>query len=157
MTSVIFISFGLFLQTFADDKVVFGGEKIQTSCRTIGGPAQGQKCQFPFFFKGILRDGCVTENDPEVVLGAELLEMERLTKNCTNITIIEGDKMILQLLLVKNTLNTLYWSHNKNDSNPSTVLPRIMKFGRIRIPNKIHIFKNDEYEYYAEFKQELLL
>jgi len=65
MTSVIFISFGLFLQTFADDKVVFGGEKIQTSCRTIGGPAQGQKCQFPFFFKGILRDGCVTENDPE--------------------------------------------------------------------------------------------
>ena len=35
-----------------------------------------------------------------------------------------------------------------------TVLPRIMKFGRIRIPNIIHIFKNDEYEYeyYLEFK-----
>ena len=27
------------------------------------------------------------------------------------------------------------------------VLPRIMNFGQIRIPNNIHIFKNDEYEY----------
>ena len=35
------------------------------------------------------------------------------------------------------------------------VLPRIMNFGRIRIPNIIRIFKNDEYEYeyYLEFKK----
>ena len=35
------------------------------------------------------------------------------------------------------------------------VLPRIMNFGRIRIPNIIRIFKNDEYEYeyYSEFKK----
>jgi len=33
------------------------------------------------------------------------------------------------------------------------VLPRIMNFGRIRIPNNICIFKSDEYEYeyYSEF------
>ena len=36
-----------------------------------------------------------------------------------------------------------------------TVLPQIMNFGRIRIPNIIRIFKNDEYEYeyYSEFKK----
>ena len=38
--------------------------------------------------------------------------------------------------------------------NYTTVLPRIMNFGRIRIPNNIRIFKNDEYEYkyYSEFE-----
>ena len=34
-----------------------------------------------------------------------------------------------------------------------TVLPRIMNFGRIQIPNNIRIFKNDEYEYYSEFEK----
>ena len=34
-----------------------------------------------------------------------------------------------------------------------SVLPRIMNFGRIRIPNNIRIFKNDEYEYYSEFEK----
>ena len=33
------------------------------------------------------------------------------------------------------------------------MLPRIMNFGRILIPNNIRIFKNDEYEYYSEFKK----
>ena len=35
------------------------------------------------------------------------------------------------------------------------MLPRIMNFGRIRIPNIIRIFKNDEYEfeYYSEFEK----
>ena len=33
------------------------------------------------------------------------------------------------------------------------VLPRIMNFGRIRIPNIICIFKNDKYEYYSEFEK----
>ena len=32
------------------------------------------------------------------------------------------------------------------------VLPRIMNFGRIRIPNNIRIFKKDEYEY--EYRSE---
>ena len=36
-----------------------------------------------------------------------------------------------------------------------SVLPRIMNFGQIRIPNNIRIFKNDEYEYeyYSEFEK----
>ena len=34
-----------------------------------------------------------------------------------------------------------------------SVLPRIKNFGQIRIPNNIHIFKNDEYEYYSEFEK----
>ena len=36
-----------------------------------------------------------------------------------------------------------------------SVLPRIMNFGRIGIPNNIRIFKNDEYEYeyYSEFEK----
>ena len=33
------------------------------------------------------------------------------------------------------------------------MLPRIMNFGRILIPNYICIFKNDEYEYYSELKK----
>ena len=42
-----------------------------------------------------------------------------------------------------------------NGSRSSAVLPRIMNFGRIRIPNNIHIFKNDKYkyEYYSKFKK----
>ena len=46
-----------------------------------------------------------------------------------------------------------YDSISNNGYRP--VLPRIMNFGRIRIPNNIHIFKNDEYEYeyYSEFKK----
>ena len=34
-----------------------------------------------------------------------------------------------------------------------SVLPQIMNFGHIQIPNNIRIFKNDEYKYkyYSEF------
>ena len=40
-------------------------------------------------------------------------------------------------------------------STKGPVLPRIMNFGQIRIPNNIRIFKNDEYEYeyYLEFEK----
>ena len=41
------------------------------------------------------------------------------------------------------------------NKNYKAVLPQIMNFGQIQIPNNIHIFKNDEYEYeyYSEFEK----
>ena len=64
---------------------------------------------------------------------------------------------ILTLSMKKNLyqtqyLNPSYEAVQLNFMFPS-VLPRIMNFGRIRIPNNIRIFKNDEYEYYSEFEK----
>ena len=39
------------------------------------------------------------------------------------------------------------------NKNYKAVLPQIMNFGQIQIPNNIRIFKNDEYEYYSEFEK----
>jgi len=83
-SSIIVISFGLILPTLADEKVVFGGDggipTIQTGsgCRTIGGPAEGQNCKFPFFFKGILRDGCITELDPEAKMKKSIFKNRKM-------------------------------------------------------------------------------
>ena len=57
--------------------------------------------------------------------------------------------LILNCLLTLEGGTTTRWYSKK------PVLPRIMNFGRIQIPNNIRIFKNDEYEYeyYSEFEK----
>ena len=70
----LFIAFLTIASSVADDKVIFGGgggggdgrpSEELTQCVTIGGPGQGSECQFPFIYKGVSRDGCITEADPE--------------------------------------------------------------------------------------------
>ena len=62
----------LFTSSWADDKVIFGdsdddGSRTSSSrgCSTVGGPGAGSQCQIPFIYKGISRDGCITEADPD--------------------------------------------------------------------------------------------
>ena len=53
----------------ADNKVVFGDPGAGAGagqCSTVGGPGAGQPCHFPFTFRGVARDGCITDFDPEV-------------------------------------------------------------------------------------------
>jgi len=52
--------------------VIFGdsdddGSRTSSSrgCSTVGGPGAGSQCQIPFIYKGISRDGCITEADPD--------------------------------------------------------------------------------------------
>jgi len=52
------------------DRVVFSSSDSSTvqqsgGCRTVAGPAQGQVCQFPFVFGDKVRNGCITDSDPE--------------------------------------------------------------------------------------------
>ena len=58
-----------------------------------------------------------------------------------------GDQPLIGI--IQSILRAMY------DGMYISVLPRIMNFGRIRIPNNIRIFKNDEYEYeyYSEFEK----
>ena len=61
---------GLVSVTLTNDSVIFGDDQgAQVTppggCQTIGGPAQGLSCVFPFIFKGLQREGCITESDPE--------------------------------------------------------------------------------------------
>ena len=70
----LFIALLTVASSVADDKVIFGGgggdgkarpSEEFTQCVTIDGPGQGSACQFPFIYKGVSRDGCITEADPE--------------------------------------------------------------------------------------------
>ena len=59
--------------TAAEDKVIFGDPSqsspsaslTSSSCTTVGGPGEGSPCQFPFIYKGVSRNGCITEADPD--------------------------------------------------------------------------------------------
>jgi len=59
--------------TAAEDKVIFGDPSksspsaslTSSSCTTVGGPGEGSPCQFPFIYKGVTRNGCITEADPD--------------------------------------------------------------------------------------------
>ena len=64
------IYYGLVSVTLTNDSVIFSDDQgaqvtPPEGCQTIGGPAQGLSCVFPFVFKGLQRDGCITESDPE--------------------------------------------------------------------------------------------
>ena len=68
----VFITLLLIASSLADDKVIFGdggdvspSQETSGQCVTIDGPGQGSGCQFPFIYKGVPRDGCITEADPE--------------------------------------------------------------------------------------------
>ena len=46
------------------------GQKLDfcfQGCPTIGGPAQGNQCIFPFIFEGISFTGCITRADPDKI------------------------------------------------------------------------------------------
>ena len=67
----VFLHLGLlYTSSWADDRVIFGdsddGSRTSSGgCTTVGGPGAGSQCQIPFVYKGISRDGCITEADPD--------------------------------------------------------------------------------------------
>ena len=61
----LFIALLTVASSVADDKVIFGDASPRKECVTVDGPGQGSDCQFPFIYKGVTRDGCITEADPD--------------------------------------------------------------------------------------------
>jgi len=50
---------------FSDDSDDGGSRPGSQGCSTVGGPGAGSPCQFPFIYKEVSRDGCITEADPD--------------------------------------------------------------------------------------------
>ena len=71
-------------------------------------------------------------------------------KNCL---LLRNICAINSIYLMSHNFKRIYFYLYLNLQKYSPVLPRIMNFGRIRIPNNIRIFKNDKYEYYSEFEK----
>jgi len=64
MWILVILSLAVCCQTTDSDRVIFTSSDTNT-CVTVSGPSQGKSCQFPFRFGNKLRNGCITDSDPE--------------------------------------------------------------------------------------------
>ena len=66
MRALLLLSVAVTCKGQNNDRVVFGSSSETVGgCTTVSGPAVGRACQLPFAWGGKVREGCITDGDPE--------------------------------------------------------------------------------------------